>query len=154
MMFPRSRTRAARVLAPLLVVIAACSESGGGLPVSPDERPPGERLPTAKVVGYRIVLDSPNQGDGALLLRVSGGPVDSVTSTSAQASTAPVGTTAWSVLLWGNLKDGPVATLWIPARDPRQSDAHRVVIEQVAALGSYRQRNPAGYTLRMERIIQ
>lgn len=149
-----SGTGALRLLA--IALVAACSEPGGDLPSAPDTTtvtPITPISPTAQVVGYRVLLDTPHADDGALFLRVRGGTTDSVTSTMARVSTAPAGGDA-SVILWGSIADGHLASIWVPTRSGQSPDVHAVTIEQAAARGSYAQRDPARYTVRLERITR
>ncbi len=91
-----------------------------------------------------VNISSPQHDDGALMLSVFGGPVDSVES---------VGFPIYSVreadsvkfIVTGSLGSGPVARIHIP--DGRQASRYSARISQVAARQSYVQRNPATYSI-------
>ena len=90
-----------------------------------------------------VSISSPHLDDGALMLSVFGGPVDSVES---------VGFTVYSVraadsvkfIVTGPVGSGRVARIHIP--DGRQASRYGARVSQVAARGSYGPRDPAGYS--------
>lgn len=90
-----------------------------------------------------VNISSPHLDDGAFMLSVYGGPVDSVES---------VGFTIYSLrtadsvkfIVTGSLGSGRVARIHIP--DGRQASRYAAKISQVAARVSYAPRDPAGYS--------
>jgi hypothetical protein len=96
-----------------------------------------------------LSLSSPAQDDGAVLLTITGGPVDSIDSPGYRLySTSPEANT-YRVIIAGQLASGPIARVHIP--DERRSADYAAVVEQVAAQGSYRQQDLAGYGLSFAR---
>jgi len=99
--------------------------------------------------GWLVVdLVSPHQDDGGLLFTVTGARVDSVRLPSGyQAAARQVSASSWRVLLTGNLVEGTVGRIFVP--DVRRVADYRATIEQVAARGTYVQRDPSTYALRI-----
>ena len=96
-----------------------------------------------------LSLSSPAQDDGAVLLTITGGPVDSIEAEGYRIySTSPAANT-YRVIIAGQLASGPIALVHIP--DERRSADYAAIVEQVAARDSYRQRDPAGYGLSFAR---
>jgi hypothetical protein len=96
-----------------------------------------------------LSLSSPAQDDGAVLLTITGGPVDSIEAPGYRIySTSPEANT-YRVIIAGQLVSGPIARVHIP--DERRSADYAAIVEQVAARDSYRQRDPAGYGLSFAR---
>ena len=91
-----------------------------------------------------VTLSSPNGDDGAVLLTISGGPVDSVEAVGYTVYTARSGTETVRLIVTGNLGSGPIARIHIP--DNRQAAQYSAEIVQVAARKTYAQRDPASYT--------
>lgn len=91
-----------------------------------------------------VVVSTPNGDDGALLVRIAGGPVDSVTSPGPYAvyAGAPDGG-AVHVIVQGNIAGGVVARVWVP--DVTRAASYTAAVEQATARDSYQQRGPAGY---------
>ncbi|HKG94518.1 MAG TPA: hypothetical protein VKA84_21570 [Gemmatimonadaceae bacterium] len=116
----------------LLLPVAACSKDA----------------PTGPTRGaLSLGLTTPNADDGAVLLAIDGGPVDSVTAVGAYrvyggAAGAPAGTPL-RVIVRGTLAAGPVARVWVP--DVSAVGAYRVTVEQAAARTTYGQRSVSGY---------
>lgn len=98
--------------------------------------------PAAGVLNVNV--SSPQHDDGALMLSVYGGPVDSVES---------VGFPIYSIrtsdsvkfIVTGSLGSGAVARIHIP--DGRQASRYIAQVSQVAARMSYAPRDPAGYSI-------
>jgi hypothetical protein len=100
---------------------------------------------TGPVAGALVVsVASPQHDDGALMLSVYGGPVDSVES---------VGFPIYSIhsadsvklIVTGSLGSGAVARIHIP--DGRQASRYSAKVTQVAARLSYSPRDPAAYSI-------
>jgi hypothetical protein len=91
-----------------------------------------------------VNVSSPQHDDGALMLSVYGGPVDSVES---------VGFPVYSIreadsvkfIVTGSLGSGPIARIHIP--DGRQASRYSAKVRQVAARVSYVPRDPATYSI-------
>ena len=104
--------------------------------------------PTGPSAGaLSLSLTTPNADDGAVLLAVSGGPVDSITAAGGNkvyggAAAAPAGTPL-RVIVRGDLAAGTIARVWVP--DVGAVGAYRVAVEQAAARATYQQRAVAGY---------
>jgi hypothetical protein len=111
-----------------LVPLSGCSNSTG---------------PTAGALN--VSLSSPNTDDGAVLLTISGGPVDSVEAVGYALYTAGVGLQTLRVIVTGDIGPGPVARIHIP--DSRQASRYSATIGQVAARVTYAQRDPAPYSV-------
>ena len=126
-----SARRFAPVLAALLV-LAACS-GGSSTPMASTTAGPLD-----------LVLSSPNADDGALLIEVSGAPVDSVTAASGYVVYAGApGGAARRIIVQGTIAAGPVARIWVP--DATASAAYHATVLQAAARGTYAQRALGGY---------
>ncbi|HEX9895688.1 MAG TPA: hypothetical protein VGA78_17285 [Gemmatimonadales bacterium] len=115
----------------LLAVALAC----GGEDGPTDEPRPGELV---------AALNTPNNQDGALLLRVVG-PVSAVTPVGGhRVSSATSGATT-RVVLTGNITDGDILRLTVP--DTRNLTSYTVLVEQVAARDTYALLEPGGYSI-------
>jgi hypothetical protein len=88
-----------------------------------------------------VRLTTPNTGDGAALLTISGGEVTAVESTHEQSSV--VGKTKSSILVRGDLTTGVIARIKIPDRNRLAS--YSVTLDQVAAKSTYQQRSLQDY---------
>jgi hypothetical protein len=124
----RARSLAFRVAAALLA-LSACSEDTAG--------------PTAGVL--TVNLATPNPDDGAVLFTVSGPGIDSVAASGLQLYSGRLDPKTVRVILTGNVTAGPIAQVYIA--DTRRSGSYTVTLDQIAARGSYQQRDPAAYTL-------
>ena len=104
----------------------------------------GDAGPTSGVL--TLTLNTPNTGDGALLFRVNGGPVDSVAGSTmvADDSYNTVGTTT-RIVVAGPITDGVIAHLYVP--DVGKVSSYVVTMEQVAANSNFAQRSTAGYSI-------
>jgi hypothetical protein len=96
-----------------------------------------------------LSLASPAQDDGAVLLTLSGGPVDSIETPEYRLYSIPVDANTYRVIIAGQLSSGLIARVHIP--DERRSAEYTALVEQVAARGTYRQQDPAGYRLSFDR---
>lgn len=110
----------------LLVLVAGCSNNTG---------------PVAGIIDVR--LSSPHSDDGAVLLSITGGPVDSVDAAGHKLYSARTNADTLKLIVVGSLGSGPIARIHIP--DNRHAFRYVARIGQVAARGTYEQRNPAGY---------
>jgi hypothetical protein len=96
-----------------------------------------------------LSLSSPAQNDGAVLLTITGGPVDSIESTGYQIYSTTPGANTYRVIIAGQLASGPIARVHIP--DERRSADYAAMVEQVATRAGYQQQDPAGYGLSFTR---
>jgi hypothetical protein len=106
-----------------------------------------EAGPASTTLG--LSLSSPAQDDGAVLLTITGGPVDSIEATGYRIYSTSPGLNTYRVIIAGQLASGPIARVHIP--DERRSADYAAMVEQVAARESYRQQDPAGYGLSFTR---
>jgi hypothetical protein len=95
----------------------------------------------------QVSLASPNQDDGALLLTVAGGAVDSVTSEYTTFSHR-LDPTRLKIIVTGSVAPGTIARLWVP--DERQIGRYSITVDQAATRGSYAQRDPASYQITLQ----
>ena len=110
--------------------VAACSAE-----------PPG---PSAAVL--ELALDSPAEDDGAVLLTIRGGPIDSVEAPGFRLYSTSLDPASHRLILTGPLTTGPIALIHIP--DQNRTADYSATVDQVAAR-DYSQRDPAGYALRL-----
>jgi len=95
-----------------------------------------------------LQIATPNADDGALLLAVSGGPVDSVTSAEFEVASLEVSAGDYRVLIRGALHGGPVARLWVPDRG--RGSAYVASVAQAVSRATYERREVAGYTVTVD----
>jgi hypothetical protein len=98
--------------------------------------------PDAGVLNVNV--SSPHPDDGALMLSVYGGPVDSVESVGFPVFSVRTSDSV-KFIVTGSLGSGAVARIHIP--DGRQASRYTAVVSQVAARMSYAVRDPAGYSI-------
>ena len=106
--------------------------------------------PSAPVAAtLQVSLSTPFNDDGALLFTVTGGRVDSVDAPGYTLYTSQTDPATLQVILTGNLSPGIVAHVHIP--DERGASQYSATISQVAARGTYIERDPASYRLELKR---
>jgi hypothetical protein len=86
--------------------------------------------------------------EGAVLLVVSGGPVDSVESLGYPIYSARLGGDTLKLIVTGQLSSGPLARLHIP--DNRRASTYNARVAQVATRGTYVLKDLAGYAVSLE----
>jgi hypothetical protein len=138
----------------LLGTSLSCGGSGGDA-TGPGGTPTTPVTPTAPVPGHLVVLlTSPNTNDGAILIRVEGGQLDSISlvsgSTHRVQFTRPTASTARLIVVGTAVK--PIATgellnLWVP--DVAKVSLYSAKVDQAAARVTYAQRAVDGYVLRI-----
>lgn len=133
---PISRIVAQTVTAIVAWVLLGC---GGGEKDSP-AAPPRPRENPGPV---NVVLLMPNAADAALFIRITGGPITSVTAVGSLLRTLPAGTTPSAFIIRGDIRAGLVAVLEIPDRNKLAS--YRAEIVQAVEARTYVQRDVAGY---------
>ena len=94
-----------------------------------------------------VNISSPQHDDGALLLTVSGGPVDSVESVGYRIYSIRAADSV-KFIVTGSLGSGPVARIHIP--DGRQASRYSAKISQIAARVSYATRDPGTYSITLQ----
>ena len=92
-----------------------------------------------------LVLQTPADNDGIVLLEVAGGTVDSVTALGYRTEASSVGTAPIRIVVSGSLRDGKLVRIWVPDRT-RASDYSANVVE-AAARGTYLLQDVAEYRL-------
>lgn len=91
-------------------------------------------------------LETPHDNDGALVVMVSGGAVDSIAAAGGyHVYTAPASVGGMSALVTGVLGDGPLLTVYVP--DVGQAAEYTAAVTQTAARSTYELRDPADYRL-------
>lgn len=112
------------------LTLCACSPSTG---------------PTAGTLD--VSLSTPFANDGALLLTISGGPVDSVEAAGSRVYSSRPDERTLLLILAGGIRAGTIARLHIP--DTRQASSYVASVSQAAAR-SYDQRDPSQYTVQLQ----
>ena len=92
-----------------------------------------------------IRLVTPNAEDGALLLTLSGGPVDSITSAAFEIVSLESAPREYRVLVRGAIHSGTVARLWVPERE--NQSAYVASVAEAVGRASYARRDVAGYAV-------
>ena len=110
------------------LVLIGCSNSTG---------------PTAG--SLEMTFSAQQANEGAVLLVVSGGPVDSVESLGYPIYSARLGGDTLKLIVTGQLSSGPLARLHIP--DSRRASMYNARVAQVATRGTYGLKELAGYTI-------
>jgi hypothetical protein len=102
-------------------------------------------------IATTLALDfvTPASDDGAVLFTISGGPVDSVAAPNHRLYINRIDANTVRVILVGNVGSGRVGRVYLS--DERRIPLYSTSINQVAARGSYQQRDPAGYALALVR---
>jgi hypothetical protein len=101
----------------------------------------GPKGPTSGAL--RVTLTTPNADDGAILFVVSGGTIDSVTTTDATMQTMASQATPTMILVRGTLASGVIARVWVAD----VTATHSASVLQVAARTTYAQRATTGYSM-------
>jgi len=91
----------------------------------------------------RVTLTTPNADDGAILFVVSGGAIDSVTTTDATMQMMASQATPKMILVRGTLASGVIARVWVADVNA----THSASVLQVAANATYAQRATTGYSV-------
>ncbi len=110
--------------------------------------PASTRWKTPTAGWLTVQLTTPNSDDRAIMFTVSGGQIDSVRFVH-EGFSASISDGVWRFLATGELSDGAIAQLLVP--DVEVAAIYRPEIQQVAALGTYEQRDLAGYRLQVIR---
>lgn len=100
--------------------------------------------PTKGPGALQLRLTTPNGDDGALLLSISGGPIDSITSPQLEIAALEMARGEFRVLIRGPIRGGAVARLWVPDRGDRSAYVFTVV--EAVGRTSYARRDVGEYT--------
>ncbi len=119
----------------LLAFLGSCD--GEDLPPGPPE-PMGPGL-------LAVVLDTPNSNDGALLVTLTGGPVDSLRGGQLRVISSDAGPTQRRVIVSGLVRTGKVLRFWVPERG--DVDNYTAILEQAAERAQFAQQDISSYSL-------
>ena len=119
----------------VVVTLASCGE----------ELPPGPPPPPSGPGFLQVLLETPRTNDGALLITLSGGPLDSLRVSQATLLTAPPGVSDQQVIIAGDVRAGTVLRFWVPERANVAN--YRAVLDQVATRRDYIQQSLTDYSL-------
>ena len=119
-----------------VVMLASCV--GDDVPSGPPPPPSGPGF-------LQVLLETPRSDDGALLITLSGGPLDSLRVSQATLLMAPPGVNDQQVIIAGDVRAGAVLRFWVPERANVAN--YRAVLDQVATRRSYIQQSLADYSL-------
>ncbi len=122
----------------LAAITIACSGDS-----TPESTGPGESTSNPGFVN--VTLATPNSNDGALLLTLSGGAMDSLAASVGTIFFASTATNTFRVMVAGTIGDGPVVRFWMP--DRRNVAQYSATLEQAAVRSSYEQQDIGGYSL-------
>ena len=118
-----------------VVILASCGE----------ELPPGPPPPPSGPGFLRVLLQTPRSNDGALLITLSGGPLDSLRVSGTTLLTAPPGVNDQQLIIAGDVRAGVVLRFWVPERTNVAN--YRAVLNQVATRADFIQQTLTGYSL-------
>ncbi len=118
-----------------VVMLASCGE----------ELPPGPPPPPSGPGFLRVLLQTPRSNDGALLITLSGGPLDSLRVSQTTLLTAPPGVNEQQLIIAGDVRAGVVLRFWVPERANVAN--YRAVLDQVATRRDYIQQSLTDYSL-------
>ena len=120
----------------LVVMLAGCG--GEDVPSGPPPPPSGPGF-------LQVLLETPRSNDGALLITLSGGPLDSLRVSQAKLLTAPPGVNDQQVIIAGDVRVGVVLRFWVPERTNVAN--YRAVLDQVVTRRDYIQQSLTDYSL-------
>jgi hypothetical protein len=124
--------RSARAV--LLALLLGATACGGGSDLS------------APLTGpLDLVLQTPADDVGIVLVEVTGATVDSVTALGYRTESSSVGTAPLRIVVSGSLRDGKLVRIWVPDRT-RASDYSATVVE-AAARSTYLLQDVADYRI-------
>jgi hypothetical protein len=110
-----------------------------------DELPSGPPPPPSGPGFLQVLLQTPRSNDGALLITLSGGPLDSLQVSQTTLLAAPPGANDQRVIIAGDVRAGAVLRFWVPERANVAN--YRAVLDQVATRSDYIQQSLANYSL-------
>ena len=121
-----------RLLVAFALSLAACSDDVAPAPV-------GGLLP--------LMLDAPGDTDGAIIITVSGGPIDSVTAAPGYDITSYTDASGTHILVIGAMASGTLAQIHVP--DVSRASQHVANVEQVADGTTFALLDHAPYRVRV-----
>ncbi len=130
----RSKKTGAVVLAAITIACGGDTTNGGTGPAE-----------TSNPGFVNVTLATPNSNDGALLLTLSGGTMDSLTASAGTIFFASTGTNTFRVMVAGTIVDGPIVRFWMP--DRRNVAQYLATPEQAAVRTTYEQQDIGAYSL-------
>jgi hypothetical protein len=92
-----------------------------------------------------LVIQTPADDVGIVLVEVTGATVDSVTALGYRTESSSVGTAPLRIVVSGTLRDGKLVRIWVPDRT-RASDYSATVVE-AAARSTYLLKDVADYRI-------
>lgn len=98
-----------------------------------------------------VNLTTPNTTDGALLLTVSGGTLDSLDAPGLRLFTSVTNASSATLLVAGDISAGTVARFWVPDRANVDVGLYRAVLQQAAARTTYEQLDVSSYSMTVSR---
>ncbi len=119
----------------VVVILASCGE----------ELPPGPPPPPSGPGFLQVLLQTPRTNDGALLITLSGGPLDSLRVSQTTLLTAPPGVYDQQLIIAGDVRAGVVLRFWVPERTNVAN--YRAVLNQVATRADFLQQSLTDYSL-------
>ncbi len=119
----------------VVVILASCGE----------ELPPGPPPPPSGPGFLRVLWQTPRSNDGALLITLSGGPLDSLRVSQTTLLTAPPGVNDQQLIIAGDVRAGVVLLFWVPERTNVAN--YRAVLNQVATRADFLQQSLTDYSL-------
>ena len=120
-----------------MLLLAAAAAACGDTASAPDGTGGGASSSMA------LVLDAPDERTGALLLSISGGPVDSVVGVDGMSVTAEIAAGETQLVIVGSLpRSGVAARVYVPQGAAAD---YRAVVLQAADAVSYQRRAPSAY---------
>ncbi len=121
-----------RVLVAFALTLAACAADVAPAPV-------GGLLP--------IMLDAPRDTDGAIIITVSGGPIDSVTAAPGYDITSNTDASGVHILVVGPMASGTLAQIHVA--DMAHAGQYVASVEQIADGTTFALLDPAPYGVRV-----
>ncbi len=118
-----------------VVMLASCGE----------ELPPGPPPPPSGPGFLQVLLQTPRTNDGALLITLSGGPLDSLRVSQTTLLTAPPGVNDQQLIIAGDVRACVVLLFWVPERTNVAN--YRAVLNQVATRADFIQQSLTDYSL-------
>lgn len=122
----------------LALAVSACGEDDPAGPAAPPDPGP-----------LQVIFESPFADDGALILSVGGGPIDSITAPGLTLAVAGTAGGVRRVLVRGAIASGPVLIIFVP--DRRAQHGYTARLESAASRTTYAQRATSGYQLVLSR---
>jgi hypothetical protein len=94
-------------------------------------------------------LVSLNSDDGAIVVSLRGGPIDSITGIGIEAAAVEFTPGAFTLLLRGTIRSGAIARVWVP--EVGDAAAYDVAVVQAASRDTYVRRDTREYAVSLDR---